>query len=146
MSSNPEKEDWTSFMDLVEKIMLENYGEIIFDQIKNPRNNQPVEDSNGFIAFTGPCGDTMKIWLKIVNDTIEEIGYRSIGCDITQAVGSMLTEMVKGKKIADAQKITPKEINDALGGLPEDHSHCALLAQLTLQKAIENYRQNQSQS
>jgi nitrogen fixation NifU-like protein len=141
LSSNLNENGSLSFMEMIEKILLERYGETIVDHVKNPRNNQLIEDANGYTSFEGACEDIMEIWVKVVDDIIEEIAFRSNGCDITQATGSMLTEMVKGKEIPEALKINPLQIDDALGGLPEDHTHCAALARDALHKAIENYKE-----
>ena len=138
------KQEPKSFMEMLEEILIEKYGKIIVELGGNPRNYHEIADANGFTSLTGPCGDTVKIWIRAVGDTIEDIGFRTDGCDCTRATGSMLTEMVKGKKIEEALRITPQELDEALGGLPEDHKHCALLARNALHEAIENYSENKA--
>ncbi|MHC1720329.1 MAG: iron-sulfur cluster assembly scaffold protein [Clostridiaceae bacterium] len=122
--------------------MVQKYGEIIVDHLNNPRNYEALEGANGYVSFTGPCEDVMKIWIRVINNVIEEITFRSNGCEITRATGSVLTELVKGKKISEALKITPLHIESALGGLPEDHYHSAILVIDALHKVIENFEEN----
>lgn len=142
MDSNIKDNVSLSFMEMVEKIMVEKFGETIVDFANNPRNYHRIEDANGYISYTGPCGDTMKIWIRIKGDFIEDIGFHTNGCEFTKAAGSMLTVLVKGKEIREALNITSSQIETELGGLPEDHKHCALLAKDSLHKAVENYYSN----
>lgn len=142
MNSDDNRKKTKSFMEMLEDILIEKYGRKIAELGSNPLNYHSINDANGFVSHTGPCGDTMKIWIKITDDTIEKIGFRTDGCDCTRATGSMLTEFAKGKKIQEALQITPIQIDNALDGLPEDHKHCAILARDALHKAIENYREN----
>jgi nitrogen fixation NifU-like protein len=81
----------------------------------------------------------MSIWLKVNGDTIINASFMTDGCGTTIASGSMVTEMVKGKRISQAQKITQRDVLDALGGLPQESEHCALLAANTLKAAIKDY-------
>jgi len=135
-------ESWNDFMKLVEQIMIEKYGKTVVDHANNPRNMQKIENENGYASNTGQCGDTIEIWLKVANEVIEEIAFKSDGCEITQASGSMVTELAKGKSISDALKINPLQLIDALGGLPDDHIHCAYLATNALHEAIKNFIKN----
>jgi nitrogen fixation NifU-like protein len=141
MKLNDEEEIHMNFMQRLEKIMTERYGPTIVAHANNPQNMGPLEDSSGHISYTGPCGDTMNIWVKITDDTLENISFLTDGCDFTRATGSMLTGMAKGKSVNEALQITPSQIEEALGGLPEDHKHCPLLATVTLRKAIDNHYQ-----
>jgi|SRR5690554_187077 len=133
-----------NFMKILEDILIQKYGEKIVNLGNNPLNYHSISDANGFAAYTGPCGDTMKIWIKITNNTIEKIGFLTDGCDCTRAVGSVLTKIVKGKKIQEASQITSYEIETELGGLPKDHKHCAVLAKDAFLKAIEKYNKKVS--
>jgi len=128
-----------SFMEMLNDLLIQKYGKKIVEHGSEPKNFHALSDANGYVSYTGPCGDTMKIWLKITDDTIENIGFQTDGCDCTRAVGSVLTEMVKGGSIEEAMEITPTRIEDALDGLPDDHKHCAILARDALQKAIQGY-------
>lgn len=131
-----------NFMDIIRKMMVENYGEIIVEHLDNPRNHEVLEDADGYASHEGTCEDTMRIWIKVIDNTIEKISFRSDGCEITRAVGSMLTELVKGMDISEALKITPWQINAALGGkVPENHFHSLVLAKDTLCEAIQNYKE-----
>ena len=105
----------------------------------DPRNMGNLEDANGFARVTGPCGDTMLIWLKGNGDAIINASFTTDGCGTTLASGSMVTEMVKGKSIGEARKTTQCDVLDALGGLPQESEHCALLAANTLKAALRDY-------
>ena len=98
-----------------------------------------MQDADGFARVTGPCGDTMEIWLKVNGDTIINASFITDGCGTSIASGSMVTEMTKSKHISDAQKTTQQDVLDALGGLPQESEHCALLAANTLKAAIRDY-------
>lgn len=127
---------------IVEELQKEawaGYSEIVIDHAQNPRNVGSVPDADGFASVTGPCGDTMKIWLKIQNGTIQQATFWTDGCGTSIAAGSMVTELAKGKAIATALRITQKDVLDALGGLPEDSIHCALLAANTVREAAKDY-------
>jgi len=105
---------------------------------KNPRNLEELIAHNAFSVVTGPCGDTMVIWLKIEDATITNISFTTDGCMTSLAAGSMTTELAKGKNIDDALQINQNDILNALGGLPKESKHCALLAVNTLKEAIKN--------
>jgi nitrogen fixation NifU-like protein len=105
----------------------------------NPRNLGDMEDADGFARVTGPCGDTMEIWLRAKNGDLTDATFLTDGCGTSIASGSMVTEMAKGKNITEAQKISQQDVLSALGGLPEESQHCALLAADTLKEAIRNY-------
>ena len=128
-----------TFMDILNDLLVQKYGKKIVEFGSDPKNYHALSDANGYVSYTGPCGDTMQIWVKITEDVIEDIGFRTNGCDCTRAVGSVLTEMVKGSQIQEAMEITPLQIDEALDGLPDDHKHCAILARDALHKAITDY-------
>lgn len=142
MNLNNNAQEPKGFIEMLEDILIEKYGHKIVELGREPHNYHPIDDADAFASHTGPCGDTMKIWLKINGNTIEDIGFRTDGCDFTRSVGSILTDFAKGKEIQEALQITPLQIDDALGGLPDDHKHCAILAKDALHKAIENYNKN----
>jgi len=131
-----------SFMDLLTEMLIKKYGKTIVEYGGNPRNYSPLDDANGYATYTGPCGDTMQMWVKITDDTIENIGFQTDGCDFTRAAGSMLTELAKGKSLPEALQISPIQVDIELGGLPEDHRHCALLARETFRRAVANWYEN----
>jgi nitrogen fixation NifU-like protein len=115
------------------------YSEAVKDHAFNPRNMGDLPDADGFGKITGPCGDTMQIWLKIKDSRIINAAFSTDGCGTTRACGSMVTEMIKEKEISQAIKVTQEKILKTLGGLPEEDQHCALLAANTLKAAIQNY-------
>ena len=115
------------------------YSETTIDHALNPRNVGSIPHADGFGTITGPCGDTMEIWLKINDGKVKEATFWTDGCGTSIASGSMVTELAKGKSVTEAQRITQEDILDALGGLPEENAHCALLASNTLREAIKDY-------
>jgi len=119
--------------------MRKVYSETFIEHIMNPRNLGNLEDADGFASVTSSCGDAMEIWNKIKNDTIIEATFKTDGCGPTIASGSIVTEISKGKNIKEALKISQQDVLDALGGLPEENQHCALLAANTLKEAINDY-------
>jgi len=131
--------DWEQFEELIQAEMRKIYSETTIDHAMNPRNVRDMEDADGFAKVTGPCGDTMEIWLKLRNGIIAEASFLTDGCGTSIASGSTVTEMVKGRSITEARKINQQDILTALGGLPEESQHCALLAANTLRTAIRDY-------
>ena len=115
------------------------YSKTVIDHAMNPRNLGEMADADGFAWVTGPCGDTMEIWLKVMDGIIIQASFYTDGCGTSIASGSMVTEMAKGKSITEAQKISQQNVLDALGGLPDESEHCALLAANTLSEAVRNY-------
>ncbi len=115
------------------------YGKTVIDHAFAPRNLGAMTDADGFGRVTGPCGDTMEIWLKVKGNTIIAAAFETDGCLTTLASGSMLTDLVIGKGVPGALRISQQDVLDALGGLPPDSEHCALLAVSTLREAIKDY-------
>lgn len=130
------------FDKLEESIMADmrsTYTETVIDHAMNPRNVGSIQDADGFASITGPCGDTMEIWLRVKDGRIRHAAFWTDGCGTTIAAGSMITELASGKGITDALKMAQQDVLDALGGLPEDSLHCALLAANALKEAIKDY-------
>lgn len=138
MNNSDKEESWEEFIESMEQSMFSDYSDIVLDYMNNPRNKGALENATHHTSYTGPCGDTIEIWAVIRQDIIEEISYNSYGCGVTEAVGSMITEMAKGKKAADALKIQPEQIIEALRGLPKENEHCALLAKDAIHKALKD--------
>jgi nitrogen fixation NifU-like protein len=130
---------WEKFEELIKAEMRKVYSEATIDHSMNPRNLGDLEDADGFAKVIGPCGDTMEIWLKVKNGAIRDASFMTDGCGTSVASGSMVTEMAKGKNISEAQEINQQDVLSALGGLPEESEHCALLAANTLKEAIRDY-------
>ncbi len=124
---------------LLEAEILSEYSDIVIDHAENPRNLGEIVDADGYARVTGPCGDTMKIWLRVREGRVEEASFWTDGCGTSLACGSIATEMVKGKTAREALGIDPQKILDALGGLPDDSVHCAVLASKTLEQAVKDY-------
>ena len=115
------------------------YSETTIDHAANPRNAGDMKDADGFARVTGPCGDTMEIWVKAKNGAVAGAAFMTDGCGTSIASGSMVTELARGKSIGEARRISQRDVLSALGGLPEESEHCALLAVNTLKAAIRDY-------
>ena len=133
----------TMEFDELEKRMIaemeNNYTETVIEHAINPRNAGNIPDADGYGSITGPCGDTMDIWLKVKDNKIGYASFWTDGCITTIACGSMATELIKGKPINDALKITNAEVTKELGGLPKVKRHCSVLAEQALQSALDDY-------
>jgi len=119
------------------------YTEKVLDHFNHPRNQGVIKDADGVGEVGNPkCGDVMKVYIKVnrTEDKIEDIKFETLGCGAAIATSSMLTEMAKGKTIAEALKIEKLDIAKELGGLPEAKLHCSILAHDALAAAVENYR------
>ena len=114
------------------------------DHFANPRNVGELADANA-IGEVGnaKCGDIMKIYMKIEDDIIKEVSFKTFGCGAAVATSSMATEMVKGKAIEDALKLTNKAVMQALDGLPPAKVHCSVLAEEAINAAIADYYKRQ---
>lgn len=127
------------FEELIRQEMRKVYTETTIDHALKPRNMGDMGGADGFGQVTGPCGDTMEIWLRVEGNTVVAATFSTDGCGPSIASGSMLTELVKGKSVPGALRVSQQDVLDALGGLPEDSIHCALLAANTLKKAVRDY-------
>ncbi len=130
---------FNELQELIKKEMSKVYSQKVIEHAMKPKNLGNLEDADGFASVTSSCGDAMEIWIKIKNDTIIGATFMTDGCGTTIASGSIVTEISKGKSIKDALKISQQDVLDALGGLPEESQHCALLAANTLREAINDY-------
>ncbi|MFZ5647913.1 MAG: Fe-S cluster assembly scaffold protein NifU [Bacillota bacterium] len=120
------------------------YNDKVMDHFENPRNVGEIPDADGVGQVGNPtCGDIMKIYLKINDNVIEDVKFKTFGCGAAIATSSMVTEMVKGKTIEEAMKISNKAVAEALGGLPPKKMHCSNLAADALHSAIEDYKTKQ---
>ena len=115
------------------------YSDAVIDHAMHPRNLGTMQNFDGFARITGPCGDTMEVWLKVDDKTIIDINFVTDGCGTSIASGSMITELAKGTSITIAIRISQQDVLEALQGLPEESQHCALLAANTLKAAIRDY-------
>jgi nitrogen fixation NifU-like protein len=119
------------------------YSEKVMDHFTNPRNVGEIPDANG-VGEVGnaKCGDIMRIYLKVENDIITDVKFKTFGCGAAIATSSMVTEMVKGKNLKEAMAISNAAVAEALDGLPPAKMHCSNLAADALHEAIENYIAN----
>ena len=116
------------------------YSEKVMDHFMNPRNVGEIENADGVGQVGNPkCGDIMKMYLKIENGIIQDAKFKTFGCGAAVATSSMATELVKGKTIEEALKITNKAVAEALDGLPPVKMHCSVLAEEAIRAAIDDY-------
>lgn len=121
------------------------YSDLVMDHFKNPRNMGEIPDADGVGQVGNPtCGDIMKMYLKIgkkdSKEFIEDVKFQTLGCGAAIATSSMVTEMVKGKTLQEAESVTNQTVAEALGGLPPVKMHCSNLAADAVAAAIEDYR------
>ena len=118
------------------------YSEIVMDHFANPRNMGEMETPTAIGNAGNPsCGDMMRLFLKIENGVIVDAKFKTFGCGAAIASSSMLTEMLKGKTLEEAMKITNQEVVDALGGLPEAKIHCSVMAEEALKAAMDDFEE-----
>ena len=116
------------------------YSEKVMDHFSNPRNVGEIADANAVgTVGNAKCGDIMKIYMKIENDTIVDIKFKTFGCGAAVATSSMATELVKGKTIDEALQLTNKAVVEALDGLPPAKIHCSVLAEQAIKTALADY-------
>ncbi len=121
------------------------YSEKVMDHFSNPRNVGEIENADG-VGEVGnmKCGDIMKITIKVdEKEVIEDVKFKTFGCGAAIATSSIITEMIKGKTLDDAIKVSNEDVAEELGGLPKPKLHCSNLAADALHKAIEDYRKRQ---
>jgi nitrogen fixation NifU-like protein len=120
-----------------------SYSPIVIDHFQNPRNVGELPEANAQAAVTNPvCGDVLQLMLRIDVGRIVEVRFKTFGCEAAIAASSLLTEMIKGKTLAEVQAITPDMITAALGGLPKVKLHASALAEEALKEAIEEYHES----
>ena len=116
------------------------YSEVVMDHFMHPRNVGVIENADGVgTVGNAKCGDIMKIYLKIENDTIADVKFETFGCGSAIASSSMATEMIKGKPISEALKLTNAAVAEALDGLPAHKMHCSVLAEEAIKSALKDY-------
>ena len=120
------------------------YSEKVLDHFANPRNVGEIENADG-VGEVGnaKCGDIMKMYLKIDNGIITDVKFKTFGCGAAIATSSMATELIKGKPIEDALKLTNKAVVEALDGLPPVKIHCSVLAEEAIKTALADYYKRQ---
>jgi nitrogen fixation NifU-like protein len=116
------------------------YSEKVMEHFTNPRNVGEIDDPDGVGEEGNPvCGDMMTFYIKVKDNRLEDVKFKTFGCGAAIAVSSMVSEMAKGKTLEEAMKITPKSVADELEGLPKNKFHCSNLGAQALNKAIKDY-------
>lgn len=128
-------------MSEIEKLLRKSgYSEKAIDLYITKKNLYKIKDSNASFLFSGPCGDTMKFFLKIDNNVIIDASFLTIGCVGAHIAGAALAEIVRNKTIEEAEKISEEDILKSINGLPVEKKDCVCLAKLTLLKAIKKFK------
>lgn len=116
------------------------YSEKVMEHFQNPRNVGEIPDADGIGTVGNPiCGDVMRLYIKVKDGIIQDAKFKTFGCGAAIATSSMVTEMVKGKSVEEALKISNKAVAEALDGLPPIKMHCSVLAEQALKAAIDDY-------
>lgn len=117
------------------------YTDKVMDHFTSPRNVGVIEDADGIGEVGNPkCGDIMRFYIKVEDDIITDVKFKTYGCGAAIATSSIATEMIKGKRIDEALKLTNKAVVEALDGLPPQKIHCSVLAEEAINAAIEDYK------
>jgi nitrogen fixation protein NifU and related proteins len=116
------------------------YSEKVMDHFSNPRNVGEIENADGVgTVGNAKCGDIMRMFLKVDNGIITDVKFKTFGCGAAIATSSMATEMVKGKTLKEALKLTNQAVAEALDGLPPVKMHCSMLAEQAIHAAVDDY-------
>jgi nitrogen fixation NifU-like protein len=119
---------------------MEPYSSKVMEYFRNPKNVGEIKDPDGVGHVGNPiCGDIMELYIKVKDKVITDVKFKTFGCGAAIATSSMVTEMVKGKTIDEALKVSNAAVAEALGGLPKIKMHCSLLAEDALKGAIDDY-------
>lgn len=118
-----------------------DYSDLLLDHYRRPRNTGDLASPDVVVTVGSPYhGDMMRLSLRIAEGRIEEAGFKVFGCAAAIAAGSMTTEMIRGRRLEEVEKITNLQVAEALGGLPESKIHCSVLAEQALRVALAEYR------
>ncbi len=141
--NDPTPEDLDAFAEKLQRVFmdeaLKTYGKKVVDLWMSPRNEGSLEQPAGHARITGPCGDTMEIFIRVQEGRITRATFLTDGCGPTLASGSAVTELATGRTAAEASRINGAAVLEMLGGLPEESRHCAHLAAITLAAALQDY-------
>ena len=120
---------------------MEEYNDKVMDFFMNPRNVGEIENPDGVGTVGNPvCGDVMRLYIKVEDDNVVDAKFKTFGCVAAISTSSMVTELIKGKKVDEVLSITNKAVTKALGGLPKKKLHCSVLAEEALREAIKDYK------
>lgn len=123
------------------------YSEKVMEHFRNPRNVGEIENPDGTGHVGNPvCGDIMELYIRVKNSVITDAKFKTFGCGAAIATSSMITEMIKGKTVEEALKISNHAVAEALGGLPPIKMHCSVLAEEALRSAINDYLNNREKN
>ncbi len=123
------------------------YSDKVMEHFMNPRNVGEIEDADGIGEMGNPvCGDLMTFYIKVDNNHLSDVKFKTFGCGAAIAVSSIVSEMAKGKTLEEARKITPALVAEELGGLPKNKYHCSNLGAQALNKAINDYLKKQGKA
>jgi nitrogen fixation NifU-like protein len=141
MTDSNKKSDFYNMVEMIQRNVNEQermiFSKKVIEEYTSPNNIGKMAQPDAFTILTGWCGDTMEIYLKMEHEIVADITFMTDGCGSTIACGSMLTSMVKGKSLDEAEAITEDDLIAALEGLPEENLHCAHLAIITLRDALK---------
>lgn len=116
------------------------YSDVVMDHFMHPRNVGEIENADGVGEVGNPvCGDMMTFYIKVKDDKVDEVKFKTFGCGAAIAVSSMVSEMAKGKTLDEVRKITPEAVAEELKGLPKQKFHCSNLGAQALNKAVDDY-------
>lgn len=119
---------------------MAQYSTKVMEHFANPRNVGEIEDASGVGSVGNPvCGDIMKMYIKVKDNIIDDVKFKTFGCGAAIATSSIATEMIKGKTIEEALALTNDAVAEALGGLPKVKMHCSVLAEQAVRSAIDDY-------
>ncbi|MDY6836199.1 MAG: iron-sulfur cluster assembly scaffold protein [Chloroflexota bacterium] len=120
------------------------YSDTVMDHFKNPRNVGEIEDADGIGEVGNPvCGDMMTFHIKVDDNRISDVKFKTFGCGAAIAVSSIVSEMAMNKTLDEVRKITPGQVAEELGGLPKNKHHCSNLGAQALNKAVDDYLRKQ---
>ena len=123
------------------------YNDLVMDHFMNPRNVGEIEDPDGVGEEGNPvCGDMMTFYIRVKDNKLEDVKYKTFGCGAAIAVSSIVSEMAKGKTLDEVKKINPDKVVQELGGLPKNKHHCSNLGAQALMKAIDDYESKQGKA
>ncbi|MBN2495639.1 MAG: iron-sulfur cluster assembly scaffold protein [Deltaproteobacteria bacterium] len=125
-----------------EEQLRATYSEPFVENWLQPHNPGPMEDADGHGCVTGPCGDTMQFWIKVRDDRLVQVHFTTDGCGVSLVCGSMCARLAEGLELSEAKQVTQQRILQALGSVPDEEVHCALLASNTLMEAVRDYLRN----
>ncbi|HEX9859696.1 MAG TPA: Fe-S cluster assembly scaffold protein NifU [Nitrospirota bacterium] len=125
---------------------MEGYSTKVMEHFASPRNVGEIEDADGIGNVGNPtCGDIMRLYIKVKDGIITQAKFKTFGCGAAIATSSMMTELITGKSLEDAKKISNAAVAEALGGLPPVKMHCSVLAEEALQAALDDYYKKQAE-